>query len=370
MSNQDAEDLSEVANFLSDRSMRQFALALKQRQTLVRALQAKYRADEATESSTATVNGFVQTIAARGWMPRRSLQARLLKFAKATLLEKSSQSSELDTTEAAFPNLSLAPSLEVAKAKSLDPAIRSRSRPLTEVASSYSLNSPTKSRNRPINEIEELESKVNQSNFQILESSVQAFLSRILNIRVPGVRVYANTLSDTLVKKYDADALTYPDKILFQIGKYDPRKTMGLALLGHELTHLEQFSRQDASSTSENSAIAETEALVNERKVFRYISAQQGYPEHTKSVEFNPNVDSFTDSPLGVPQPPIPKVRDSAQSLPMPKAALSERDIGLPSLAPQLTSVAPLSELQLTLIKDEVYRDLRQRLRTEFERGS
>ncbi|MFS0519558.1 DUF4157 domain-containing protein [Nostoc sp. UIC 10607] len=379
MSNQDAEDLSQdLADFLSHRLRRQFALALEQRRILnqqqlqfAKALQTKHLADEKTESSTATVRGFVQTIGARGWMPKRSFQDNPLKFARAKPLELTYQSLELASTDAAAPNVSLDLSPEVAKAKSLDPAIRYSSKSLTGVTHSNSLNSPIVSSNKSINEIKELELKVNQSNFQILESSVQGFLSRILNIRVPGVRVYANTLSDSLVQKYHADALTYPDKILFRIGKYDPRKMMELALLGHEVTHLEQFRRQDMLSTSENSAIAETEALANERKVFRYISAQQGYPEHTKSVGFNPDVDSFMDSSLRTPQPPIPQVRDIAQSSPMPKAALSERDIGLPPFTPQLTnSVAPPSELQLKLIKDEVYQDLRQCLRTEFERGS
>jgi Domain of unknown function (DUF4157) len=332
MSDQNIENLSqEFADLLSHRSMRQFALAIKQRRTLerqplqfARALQTKYFIDEETEPSPATVRGFVQKIGVRSWMPRRSLQARPLKFAKATPIEIAAQ-----------PELAA-----------------------------------TKSSNRPTNEVKQLESKVNQSNFQILESSVQTFLSNILNIRIPGIRIYANSLSDSLVQKYHADALTYPDKILFRIGKYDPRKITGLALLGHELTHLEQFKRQDALSMSEDCAIAETEALTNERKVFRYISAPQGYPEPTNSLGSIADADRFTDSSLRT-HPSIPQARDNPQSLPIPKAALSEREIGLsPPVPLSMNRATPLSELQLNAIKDEVYRDLRQRLRTEFERGS
>ncbi|NJL51515.1 MAG: DUF4157 domain-containing protein [Hydrococcus sp. SU_1_0] len=251
-------------------------------------------------------------------------------------------SSELDSQDAVASRLAL----------DLTPKI-------PEVTRSYASSSSSSSSNSLSDEINELESKVDHSNFQILESSVQGFLSRILNIRVPNVRVYANTLSDSLAQKYDADALTYPDKIVFRRDKYDPRNMLGLALLGHELTHLDQFQRQDESSSSENSAIA------NEQKVFRYLATQPEYSEHLRSPGFIPELADYTGSPA------LSKMENSVPSSPIPKAALRDRDIGLPTLAPQLTnSFSPLSEQQLTSIKDEVYRDLRQRLRTEFERGS
>lgn len=359
MSNQDAEDLSqELANFLAHRSMQQFGVALKRRRTLqpqilqfVRALQTKYISDNETQLSPATVRKFVQKIRMKDWIQRRSLRDTSLKFARVMPLPMAPPLADLDSTEADSLHSLVGSSPEGLKANSLNPVTRSRS--------------------RSINEVDGLESKVNQSNFQILESPVQAFLSHILNIRIPRVRVYANALSDRLAKKYDADALAYPDKILFRIGKYDPHKVTGLALLGHELTHLEQFNRQDASSTLENSAIAEVEALTNERKVFRYISAQQEYPDQFNSFGFTPNIGHFTATSSRETQPSIPHVSESAQSLPLPRAALSDREIGFSPPAPQaMNLVAPLSELQLNSIKNEVYRDLRQRLRTEFERGS
>lgn len=425
MSHQKTENLSPgLRDLVSRHSLRQFAETLKKRRTLeqkqlqfVKAVQSKYLTDEETDPLTASRKGFVQKIRARGWIAKRSLKTNPLNFANALPLEITAKPAELASMETEpsnlvvnlFPEMNQDESLEPTKRTGFNRLVINKANKLdgslTEVASPNILKQPGKSilakgikytdegkqqaignrqqgktktsnddswQYKPSNEIKELESKVDQSNFLILESSVQAFLSRILDLRVSGIKIYNNTLADTLVKKYDADALTYPNKILFRLGKYNPKTMAGLALLGHELTHLEQFNGQNESSVSENvTAKVEDQALANEAKIFGYILAEQNYSEQTRSLGINPQRDIFIDSSAKTTQPPSVKVKDMGESSPVPKTALPERNINLPlSEAQSMKEVASISAMELNLIKEEVYRDLKQRLQIEFERGS
>jgi Domain of unknown function (DUF4157) len=205
-------------------------------------------------------------------------------------------------------------------------------------------------------EEKQLETKIEQSNYRILEPQVQNTFSRILNIRLPTVRIYANELADKLVNKYNADALTYPNKILFKSGKYSPQSRTGRALLGHELTHVAQL-RGENQNTSLTPEAQETEALNNEQKLLHYYSSPQTSRESPTPQTFSPITSYVKPNPSPTTQPQIPK------------AALSSRDISLPTET-NSNSTFQFTEAQLNFIKEEVYRDLKNRLRVEFERGS
>lgn len=216
---------------------------------------------------------------------------------------------------------------------------------------------PAQNRDKELLEAENLETRIEQSNYLVLDPQIKHSLSQLLNIHIPFVKIYTNELTDKLVKKYNADALAYPNKILFRLGKYSPQSRTGIALLGHELTHINQLNlpKQNVPETTENE---EREALINEQKILHHFSFPQTIKENAIPSNFNSTPSQVISQPSHIhPQ--------------TPKAALSSRDLNLPPEANStLNTSSQLTEAQLNFIKEEVYRDLRNRIREESERGS
>lgn len=217
-----------------------------------------------------------------------------------------------------------------------------------------------------------------------IDSRLKDFLARILNIRIPSVKIYANRVSDALVKKFDADALTYKDKILFRAGRYDPRGKRGIALLGHELTHASRsrianknVPRHLMTNLHQDE---EQEALDNEKRMLRYLSSTEAYRENRKpsnpALEL-PNAQVRTQIGMALKLPMSnkgytepPNFGSTDNRLAHLQTALSSRDLTLPPETNTNSNTATeLSEGQLRLIKGEVYRDIMDRIRTESERG-
>lgn len=231
------------------------------------------------------------------------------------------------------------------------------------------------------------EKKAEKSSYFFLDSSLKDFLAGILNIRIPAVKIYANQASDELTKQFDADALTYENRIFFKAGKYNPRDRKGISLLGHELTHIAQIEIQDHNLTGPwriGYGFEEQEAIDNEKKVLRYLPSTEPYSMNKKvpdqgffgnslkdyrfssetygsyesSASPNLSSDSFTN-----PNKYHTQVRT-------PRTALTSRDLNLPSEPIADSNLAfQLSDQQFKLIKDDVYRDIMNRIRIEFERG-
>ncbi|MCB0165986.1 MAG: DUF4157 domain-containing protein [Anaerolineae bacterium] len=196
------------------------------------------------------------------------------------------------------------------------------------------------------------------SNHLIINSQVQAFLTRLLDIRVPTVKIYANSQADAVAKAFDADAVTLEDKILFREGYYAPDDVAGLALLGHEFTHTAQASQQGVGRVAPQLYQAQEQAaLCNEQKVIHHFS-------QPSPAQRPPGLSS---TPLHPPRPSS----TAPTTMPTPvKTALSSRDISGP-MATKAAAVpeVQLSEQQLKFIKEAVYRDIMMRIKTDLERG-
>ncbi|WKZ16773.1 MAG: DUF4157 domain-containing protein [Candidatus Jettenia caeni] len=211
-------------------------------------------------------------------------------------------------------------------------------------------------------EKENLKTKIERSSHLVLNSSLKDFLAGILSIRIPSVKIYANQASDALAKKFSADAITYEDKILLKNGKYNSHDKEDIALLDHELTHIAESSMEKRNAPGYTRPDifnrGEQEALNNEKKVLQYFSSietSEGYKE--------PSSFSHGDSYAKGNQMPLKQ----AHSI---KTALSSRDLGSPSETNMRVNVpTELSEKQLRMIKEEVYRDIMNRIKIDFERG-
>jgi len=230
---------------------------------------------------------------------------------------------------------------------------------------------------------DELPPAVNQSSHFLLDARLKNFLAELLNIRIPAVKIYANSASDALTKRYGADALTYRDSILFRSGKYNPQDAAGIALLGHELTHAAQLRMETRGHSSQVTThvrvVQEQQALLNEARILNYVSSRDSRSPGEASFPTRQSrlpVASFRDlssetqksfQPASSWSSPTP---NSYGQSGQPRAALSSREVSLPSeVPPTPNGLSALSEQQLKQIKEEVYRDLMNRIRTEFERG-
>lgn len=224
----------------------------------------------------------------------------------------------------------------------------------------------------------ELPPAIERSSHFMLDARIKQFLSGLLNIRIPAVKIYTNQTADRVTRSYGADALTYREKILFRAGKYKPRETAGIALLGHELTHAAQIkmesSRKPSQLTQPILETKEQQALANEAKIWQHLSSPsrglvQGnqkpfphpvhYPVSRSSLAISPSEGSDSRNRQ------INQIQNG-----QPRTALSSRELNLsPETNTALISSPYLSTQQLNQIKEEVYRDLMDRIRIEFERG-
>jgi hypothetical protein len=186
-----------------------------------------------------------------------------------------------------------------------------------------------------------------------LEEPVRTLMAGMLDMRIPAVKIYTNQAADQVARRFRADAVAYEDCILFRSGRFEPATARGLGLLGHELTHAAQARMRSADlstpDTSESTQ-AESQALANEQRILNRLSR---YPV--------PVSDSRNSG--GFSAPKVPAVKP-----PGVQTAVTDRIVTAGD-ATITNSAAQLSSAQLRHIKDAVYRDLIDRLRTEFERG-
>lgn len=209
-----------------------------------------------------------------------------------------------------------------------------------------------------------------QSSPQSLDLRSREILAAILPFPLPAVQIYANSLADTIARQYRADALSWGNRILFRRHTLVPHRREGLALLGHEMTHVNQSSLPAPGD--------EVEALANEAKILQALESAPGAISTASFLDSMPppgrpwgparSVFSTPQPPASVQGPPRgPSESGAPAGL---RAARSDRPLGTgTSGPPPAAALTEISEGQLRLIKEEVYRDIMQRIRTEFERG-
>jgi hypothetical protein len=187
-----------------------------------------------------------------------------------------------------------------------------------------------------------------------LEEPVRTLMAGMLDMRIPAVKIYTNQAADQVTRRFRADAVAYEDSILFRSGRFEPATARGLGLLGHELTHTVQARMRSTDPSTPNASEiatqAESLALANEQRILNRLS---GYPVPVPTDRISG----------GFPAPQGPAVKPRAVH-----AAATDRAVTAGDAA-MANPTAQLSSTQLRQIKDAVYRDLMEQLRTEFERG-
>jgi hypothetical protein len=192
----------------------------------------------------------------------------------------------------------------------------------------------------------------------------------------PHVRIHSDASANLIATKLNAEALTIGQDVFFASGKLDLSSPRGVALLGHELTHV----RQQASSPDiggmgmvQRKAL-EDEALANERTILSSFSAEpqssisprSGTSLIARKAE-NPANGSMELTHINVPQ----IHRTVLQKVPDVLMAETGRDTEAsePSELPESAFTEPsIPDLDINRIAEQVYDIIEMRLRKEKER--
>lgn len=181
--------------------------------------------------------------------------------------------------------------------------------------------------------------------------------SSFLNLRLPRVFIHKNRYASRYLDRHNAEAMARGQHIYFQQQAPDRANPRGMALLGHELTHVshEYYPDQTGSEFSTGGREGpENAALRNERLVLQHAPLFS----HAVSVPAAP-LSGKPTSPAALSTSKTPHFAEASRDLSEP---LSDSE-------PPEAQAAALSAAELMRVKEDIYRDLIMRMKIEFERG-
>jgi hypothetical protein len=187
-----------------------------------------------------------------------------------------------------------------------------------------------------------------------LDPYVQGWLSRLLDLRIPAVRIHTGQAADATARRFNADAVSFGSDIMFRAGRFAPDSATGLGLLGHELTHIARTQSDRFAPPPDRTALDREEvvAIENEKRVLQHA---RGKPAKTANIAAMTRETSSR----------------AVTRLPAPRAASVDRGVAPASGDSDALRPSPeLTAQQLGALKEAIYRDLMERIRTDFERGA
>lgn len=178
----------------------------------------------------------------------------------------------------------------------------------------------------------------------ILRSRIEALLRR----PIPDMRLHTGNLADRQARRHQADAVTLGRDVYFRTGAFDPGTTQGMALLAHEATHVAWKAGArlaDEASPASQSVVEERAALNVERSAL-----------------------GVNTRPTSTPQRVTPQAAPlaSTTSPATVKAAAASRDLD----TDPMPRAAEIPDSQIRSLKEDLYRTLLDKMRSDFERGA
>jgi Domain of unknown function (DUF4157) len=192
--------------------------------------------------------------------------------------------------------------------------------------------------------LDRLLNQARQSSPRVLNESTRAPLATYLELDAGRATFYDNPAADEVNRRIGSDALSVGDQVFFRQGRFAPDDPRGLALIGHELTHVDS-SRDDVLTrrpATPASPAEEGRAVANEMRVL-----------HEAGISARP-------APVALENP-------SPAAATGFKTAEGDR---FEEIGDAQADSDGLSEVQLTKLRDMLYHDLRERLRIDHERGA
>jgi hypothetical protein len=191
----------------------------------------------------------------------------------------------------------------------------------------------------------------------LLPANVLRIFSRYLRRELPPVRIHRSDMIDRYLGQRGADAMTIGSDIFFRNGRFGSGDNRSTALLGHELTHVAQQTSPHGSPAAgvHMDPVHEDAALGNERFIYSHLTRSH------QSLDTLPAVHTGAA--------PVPSQAPTSQAM-RPMFAETNRNMDAPAALPSAAKTAAEPDLDMSRIKDEIYRDLMQRMKIDLERGS
>jgi len=134
-----------------------------------------------------------------------------------------------------------------------------------------------------------------------LDIAVRTRLARFFpKLDLAMVRVHADVPADRAIRHLRADAVAWGRDIFFRAGKFTPASLPGLALLGHELTHIQQTERLGQGIPVPHIHDLEREAAQTEKRIFSDLSLDGSGARPTLS-----GTDAFVTAVFPSWEPPL-----------------------------------------------------------------
>ena len=198
---------------------------------------------------------------------------------------------------------------------------------------------------------------------------------------MPHVRLHNDSSANFMATKLNAEAFTIERDVFFASGKLNFSTPRGVALLGHELTHVKQQEQQSAASNigemgAPQYEALENEALANEQTILSFLSPIGRWKDYARPSFASPVVakeegrlqDGMVElTPIRPPQ--IQFATPQRTSTPL----MAEEGRGIETPATAETPAPPTPEpekpsMDINRIAEEVYGIIERRLRSEKER--
>jgi hypothetical protein len=201
-----------------------------------------------------------------------------------------------------------------------------------------------------------------------LPGDVQAQVRRVTGRDASAMRVHVDGAGDRVARAHRADAVTVGRDVYFRQGRFRPRDPHGLGLVAHEATHVAELFAPGGAwrrLTRGGQLDEERRAAANERRAAldgRADSAAtptppQRFSRHRPEVVGVVAVTPRADQHIFSSSSPPPMQASTPPAL-QPMLAAEERTADTPS------------PLDVEALRRSLFQDLKDQLRTEFERGA
>jgi len=196
---------------------------------------------------------------------------------------------------------------------------------------------------------------------------------------MPHVRLHNDAEANFMAAKLNAEAFTIERDVFLASGKLNLSTQKGIALLGHELTHVKQQEQQSAISNGKVGVLQrealENEALANEQRILSFLSTQpQTFTPSQRDIPIITRKMEYTgDEPVELTHIQGPAEIQYAMPQRVSTPLMAEEGRGMETVAPAETPAPSPPEpttpsMDINRIAEEVYEIIERRLRSEKER--
>ncbi len=196
----------------------------------------------------------------------------------------------------------------------------------------------------------------------------------------PSIRIHTDFIANSLAQSFNADALTVGRDIFFASGKFNLSNPEGMALLGHEITHVKQqeeigrpFMKGGMNSSTYQSL--ESQALTNENTIYKFYNSKTMLPGAPQREAITPFFQGKIVESPNIVSPAASKPNFNFAAVPQLKPAAGSSDIIATSFNESIesnenveTSEISPPERDIDEIVEKVYLHIKKKLTIERER--